>query len=116
MLAFRWPSDLQVNHMDWNKLNNNLDNLEYCTASENIRHSFLNLNRKISPYIWIPLFWKDNWNAKKINQLTIDWIFIKSFNCIIDASREFNIDNSSITKVCKGKQKTAWWYNWEYKI
>jgi HNH endonuclease/NUMOD4 motif len=30
----------QVNHKDSNKLNNNLSNLEWCTASENKKHSW----------------------------------------------------------------------------
>lgn len=38
-----------VNHKDGNKLNNHVDNLEWCSYSENMYHSFVNLNRKSKP-------------------------------------------------------------------
>lgn len=42
MCAFRGPrpEGRQINHIDGNKLNNWLSNLEWATASENTRHSF----------------------------------------------------------------------------
>lgn len=39
LAAFNGLSEMQVNHKDGNKANNNLSNLEYCTAAENVLHA-----------------------------------------------------------------------------
>jgi len=37
----------QVNHLDNNKLNNSLDNLEWCSSKDNVKHSYNKGNRII---------------------------------------------------------------------
>lgn len=46
--AFKGDSDLDCNHKDGNKSNNYLNNLEYCTESENAIHAYkIGLNKNI---------------------------------------------------------------------
>ena len=42
MEAFKGKSDLTVDHIDGNKLNNSLDNLEYVTIQENVKRAWNN--------------------------------------------------------------------------
>lgn len=36
------PENMEVNHIDGNKKNNKLDNLEWCSSSQNQKHAFTN--------------------------------------------------------------------------
>lgn len=96
-----------INHIDGNKKNNYIDNLEFCSHSYNMKHAFkLGLNKTQHGYL--------NPNAKKIIQYDLKGNYIKTWDCIIDAMKEYNICRSSIHRCCTGVFKQTHGYIWRY--
>jgi hypothetical protein len=91
------PNNLPyVNHINADKKNNSVDNLEWCTASENMLH-----NSRLRK------------TGKKIQAFTSDGTFVKEFDSIKGAARELKIQSTSITKVISGERTTAGGYIWK---
>jgi len=109
LLTFKWKSELIVNHINWNKKDNRLENLEYTTYSWNLQHSYDILNRK---KWWLK--WKNNKKSKKVYQYNLDWTFIKVWESWNLASKWLWINQTNISKVCRWKLNKCWWYNWSF--
>lgn len=55
-----------------------------------------------------------NPNARKIIQLSINKVFIKNWDCIMDAAEYVGVSDSSIRGCCNGRQKTSAGFQWMY--
>lgn len=94
------PKNLpEVNHKDGNKQNNMVENLEWCTRSENELHCYRN-----NPELH---------KTSIINQYDLNGKFIKQWKSIKDALKELKINN--ISACCRGKRNTAGGYIWRYE-
>ena len=91
-----------VNHIDENKLNNDLSNLEWCTVRENIIHG--TRTKRVAEKL-----------SQKVIQLDLNDNVLNEFESIKQAEQKTGIDASSISNCCNGKRKSAGGYKWRRK-
>ena len=93
-----------VNHIDGDKLNNDLCNLEWCSYSKNNQHA---IDTGLRDYKKI---------SKRVAQMNLAGDIIKVHNSMMDAQRELGIGNTQISSCCRGRygHKTAGGFRWCY--
>lgn len=91
----------EVNHKDENKLNNNVDNLEWCDHTYNVNYGTANQRMRKT-------------KGKRVSQFTLDGEFVAQYDSIIGVERLFGYDHSTICKCCTGKYKQYKGFIWKY--
>ena len=87
----------QVNHIDGDKSNNSVDNLERATPSENIKHKFDSLGYKVTRHGMTPVICVETGER---------------FDSIKAAERAYGKSYGAILHALKGKTSTAYGLHW----
>mmetsp|Transcript_37581 Transcript_37581/g.89734 ORF Transcript_37581/g.89734 Transcript_37581/m.89734 type:complete len:397 (+) Transcript_37581:115-1305(+) len=96
-------ADLHVNHLDGNRSNNCVENLEYATPAQNVQHAHsLSPGKVRKPNRWKPV------RAREVGGS--NWIHFESLSAAVAHT---GVPSSCISRVCRGHVSHA--KTWEFK-
>ena len=94
-----------INHIDEDKGNNNVNNLEWCTYQHNNTYG----NRLVG------------WGGrvrdklkKPVHQYTLEGVFVKRYDAMIDATKD-GFRQGAISSCCNGKVNTHQGFIWKFE-
>lgn len=106
------PNNLPcINHIDENKKNNRVSNLEWCTHKYNTNYSKYRFGEH---YKQLALLHKVQL-SKAVIQLSSTGVYVAEYESAREASRKTGINYGNIASVLTGKRISAGGYRWKHK-
>ena len=96
----------QVNHIDENKQNNSIDNLEWCDVKYNNNYGTKN-KRSVETLL------NNGKNSYYVKQYSVEGVYINQYRSLREAERENNLSNGSISAYFRYNQSQCGGYCWE---
>ncbi len=95
-----------VNHLNENKADNRVENLEWIDFAGNVRYS-KNKHRNENKN-------KSLKRNERVLQLSLDGVLIKEWANITEVKHSTKYNNWSIYQCCEGVRKSAYGFKWQY--